>query len=251
MTSCTSRCTLMAGEPSSRVSRVTSETSASAATASPFSISGITSAVTMASGMRSGARYAAMASRRSASRRGGLGLLDGQREGGGDGARVIDALGPVALQHLRQVAAVLREAPAHAPGMGAGDGERQRQAAEVLGELGRRRAGFGRAFRGAARLRHQEFEGGRLAEHVQGQLARAAVPILPAAGDEHMRAAARGEPLDAGGVFGVVVDEEPGFAGRRLREKIERGVCRRLAVGDGVEAGDEARAEFDQVVEQG
>ena len=66
-----------------------------------------------------------------------------------------------------------------------------------------------------------------------------------------MRAGARGELFDGGGVFGVVVDEEPGFAGWGLRQKIERGVCRRLAVGDGVEAGDEARAEFDQAAEQG
>ena len=57
----------MQGVPSSKVSCVTSDTSASAATASPFSISLITLSVKRSSGMRSGARKAQIDSSFSAS----------------------------------------------------------------------------------------------------------------------------------------------------------------------------------------
>ena len=65
-----------------------------------------------------------------------------------------------------------------------------------------------------------------------------------------MRAGARGELFDGGGVFGVVVDEEPGFGRGRLREKSSVACAAASRSGTVVEAGDEARAEFDQVVEQ-
>ena len=66
-----------------------------------------------------------------------------------------------------------------------------------------------------------------------------------------MCAAARGELFERGGAFGVVVDEEPGLVWRGLRDEVQRGAGGGLAVWDFGEAGDEARAEFDQIAEQG
>ncbi len=73
----------------------------------------------------------------------------------------------------------------------------------------------------------------------------------PAAGDEPMRARSRREFAERGRLLGIVIDEQPGLFRAGLLDGVEGELGGAVALGDLREAGDQAAAQRDEVVEQG